>query len=241
LSETADDEQRREELKDIPPLHRWSQSSKLGDHDHREQGRNNEEELVLVIRGELLKKYPTAVIYAHKAKWQPKSDTDPTIDKSKEREFDPAGPIKSPLYEAKVSPDIYFFGFDLTEEEAKGDDTVDDEPGWFFVIKERPGEPRFGLDIDRDPAGKIWVWNDLAWEDVVPGATAGAFIKLATTPTVPLAAGTLPAEENEKEDQREEDLHLPSWHAGLNAAEFAYILYQAPVLMGVHASEMLPE
>ena len=24
-----------------------------------------------------------------------------------------------------------------------------DDPGWFFVIKERPGEPRFGLDIDK--------------------------------------------------------------------------------------------
>lgn len=241
LSETENDEQRREELKDIPPLHRWSKFSKVGDHDHREQGRENEEELVLVIRGELLKKYPNAVIYAHKARWQPKSDTDPTIDKAKERVFDPAVPIKSALYEAKVSPDIYFFGFDLTEEEAKGDDTVDNKPGWFFVIKERPGEPRFGFDIDRDAGDRIWVWSDLTWEDVVPGVTPGAFIKLATTPTVSLETGQLPAEEQEKEGQRKEDLHLPSWHSGLNAAEFAYILYQAPVLMGVHASEMLPE
>ena len=42
-------------------------ASKLGDHDHREQPGENEEELVLVIRGELLKKYPNAVIYAHRA------------------------------------------------------------------------------------------------------------------------------------------------------------------------------
>ena len=32
----------------------------------------NEDELVLVIRGELLKRYPTAVIYAHRACWQRK-------------------------------------------------------------------------------------------------------------------------------------------------------------------------
>ncbi|MDO9312371.1 MAG: hypothetical protein Q7T85_11880, partial [Nitrosomonas sp.] len=70
LSRTEDSEQRREELKDIPPIHRWSKFSKLGEHDHREQGLENEEELVLVIRGELLKKYPNAVIYAQKAKWQ---------------------------------------------------------------------------------------------------------------------------------------------------------------------------
>ncbi|NBQ70516.1 MAG: hypothetical protein EBU46_17460, partial [Nitrosomonadaceae bacterium] len=63
LSPTEDSKQRREELKDIPPIHRWSRFSKLGEHDHREQGLENEEELVLVIRGELLKKYPNAVIY----------------------------------------------------------------------------------------------------------------------------------------------------------------------------------
>ena len=240
LSETEDDQVRREELKDIPPLHRWSKFSNLGDHDHREQGRDNEEELVLVIRGELLKKYPNAVIYAHKAKWQTKSDTDPAIDKTRERVFDPDVAIKSPLYEAKVQPDIYFFGFDLTEEDVKGDDTVDDKPGWFFVVKEREGEPRFGLDIERDAGDKIWVWNDLAWEDVVPGVTSGSFIDLATTPTVPLTLDALPAEEIEKQDQRVEDLLLPSWNQGLNAAEFAYILYQAPVLIGIHGSEMLP-
>ena len=237
LSDTQDEEQRREELKDIPPLHLWSKFSKLGDHDHREQGLDNEEELVLVIRGELLKKYPTAVIYAHKARWQLNDDGE--VDKTQERVFDQAVPIKSPLYEAKVSPDIYFFGFDLTEDEAKGDDTVDDEPGWFFVIKERPGEPRFGLDIDRE--GPVQVWNDLAWEDLVPDVAAGKFIKIAEAPALPRQVSEPTAtEDQEKRPQWEEDRHL-DLRANTNAAELAYILYQAPVLMGVHASEMLPE
>lgn len=238
LSRTADDAARREELKDIPPLHRWSRFSKLGDHDHREQGLNNEEELVLVIRGELLKKYPNAVIYAHKAMWQPKSESDPTPDKTKERVFDPAVEIKTPLYEAKVKPDIYFFGFDLVEDEARGDDTVDDDPGWFFVIKERPGEPRFGLDIDRD--GPIQVWNDLAWEDVVPGLSDGDFIEIAGAPSRSLPNAAPSGTAQEKKTQWDED-HLLSWTPGINSAELAYILFQAPVLIGVHASEMLPE
>ncbi len=238
LSETEDDEARREELKDIPPLHLWSKSSQLGDHDHREQGRDNEEELVLVIRGELLKKYPNAVIYAHKAKWQPKSQTDPTPDKAKERVFDDAVPIKSPLYEAKVKPDIYFFGFDLVEDEARGDDTVDDQPGWFFVIKERPGEPRFGLDIERD--GDIQVWNDLAWPDVVPGVSDGDFIDIAAAPNRSLPNTAPGGADQEKKPQWDED-HLLSWTSHVTSAELAYILFQAPVLVGVHASEMLPE
>jgi hypothetical protein len=238
LSSTSNNEARREELKDIPPLHLWPKASKLGDHDHREQGRDNEEELVLVIRGELLKKYPNAVIYAHKAKWQPKSETDPMPDKAKERVFDPDVAIKTPLYEAKVNPDIYFLGFDLVEGEARGDDSVDDQPGWFFVIKERPGEPRFGLDIDRE--GPIQVWNDLAWSDVVPGVSDGDFIKISKAPqrSLPNAPPTGPAQE--KEPQWEED-HLLSWTTGVTSAELAYILFQAPVLVGVHASEMLPE
>ncbi len=238
LSGTANDAARREELKDIPPLHLWSKISELGDHDHREQGMENEEELVLVIRGELLKKYPNAVIYAHQAKWQPTSDTDPMPDKSKERIFDPAVPIKTPLYEAKVQPDIYFFGFDLVEDEARGDDTVDDKPGWFFVIKERPGEPHFGLDIERD--GAIQIWNDLAWDDVVPGVSDGDFISIATAPHRTLPATAPSGSDQEKKVQWDED-HLLSWGAGITSAELAYILFQAPVLIGVHASEMLPE
>ena len=91
-------------------------------------------DVVLVIRGELLKKYPTAVIYAHKAKWQMKKDANGhdtgEIDNTKERDLAdiPAGLedkpprtiVKTPLYSAKIDPDIYFFGFDLKSAEAKG-------------------------------------------------------------------------------------------------------------------------
>ncbi|MDP1786528.1 hypothetical protein [Nitrosomonas sp.] len=238
LSRTEDSEQRREELRDIPPIHRWSKFSKLGEHDHREQGLENEEELVLVIRGELLKKYPNAVIYAQKAKWQPISDTNPAPNKKTERIFDEGVPIKTPLYEAQVKPDIYFFGFDLTEEEARGNDKVDDEPGWFFVIKERPGEPRFGLDIDRE--GPVQVWNDLSWPDVVPGLTDGDFIDIASAPNRSLPNAAPSGTAQEKAEQWQED-HLLNWTENINSAELAYILFQAPVLVGVHASEMLPD
>src|SRR5690606_6406107 len=141
-------------------------------------------------------------------------------------------PIKSPLYEARVKPDIYFFGFDLTEDEARGDDTVDDDPGWFFVIKERPGEPRFGLDIERE--GAIQIWGDLAWPDVVPGVTDGAFIDLAAAPQRTLPNTAPSGSDQEKKEQWEED-HLLSWTGAITSAELAYILFQAPVLIGVHA------
>jgi hypothetical protein len=230
----------REKLRDIPPIHSWSLASRLGDHDHREVPGETEEEVVLVIRGELLKKYPTAVIYAQKARWQ--LDAQGRIDRSKERVLETDGPVadrlRTPLYEAKAEPDITFIGFDLTTKEVKGGSGrgTDTAPGWFFVIKERPGEPRFGLDIARD--GGLNVWNDLSWPDVT--AETDRFLQIkADSPTLTLAE-PVGAEVQEKVGQWQEDRGL-TWNPGTNAAELAYILYQVPVLVAVHGSEMLPD
>ncbi|HEY6189581.1 MAG TPA: hypothetical protein VIW80_18150 [Pyrinomonadaceae bacterium] len=236
---TTDPEALRESLKDIPPIHTWRRTSNLGDHDNREAARENEEELVLVIRGELLKKYPNAVIYAQRAKWQRKANG--SIDNTKERRLEDQPTVeantKTPLYEARVDPDIFFFGFDLTASEARGgigDDPTDD-PGWFFIIQERPGEPRFGFDIERD--GDLNVWNDLAWPDVLTGTDQ--FIRLnESTVTRNLVEPTSP-EVQEKVEQWEEDKFL-SWNKDIDAATAAYIMFQAPVMVAVHAAEMLP-
>ncbi len=260
-------EEIRKSLKDIPKIHIWKKDSNLGDHDHREDykqaklaesstgGGSDEEdknEVVLVIRGELLKKYPTAVIYAHKAEWQ---KTNGEIDNSKERILTPLShaeaddpprtKVKTPLYEAKAEPDIYFFGFDLDVLTAKGGsgEPGDTEPGWFFVIQERPGEPRFGLDINRE--GDINVWNDLTWGDVVPGLNDGDFISLEeninlTDPHCDEDDPLYDSGLTEKCDQYKEDKQL-TWNNDMNAAEIAYILYQAPVMVAFHAAEMLPK
>ncbi len=159
------EEEIREMYRDIPKLHEWPRISKLGEHDHQQKpGEPEIEEVVLVIRGELLKKYPNAVVYAHKAAWAPKSKEDSTLDKTKSRilykpeEGDKEKPsfdvIRTPLYRAQVEPDITFFGFKLDIDQAKGDGDPEvpdaENAGWFFVIKERPGEPRFGFDIPKE-------------------------------------------------------------------------------------------
>lgn len=232
----------REKLRDIPPLDTWLKYSELGDHDHREANGDKEEEVVLVIRGELLKKYPNAVIYAHKAKWH---KTNGNIDTTKPRDFDDSAPIeaviKTPLYEAKVDPDIYFLGFDLTVSEAKGGsgENEGDEPGWFFVIKERPGEPRFGLDIERTGPQPLYQWNDLAWSDVLL-PDRGMFINVGNdAPSFRLEAPSAGTDEDPMK-QYLEDIQV-QWNNTTNAAELAYILYQMPALIGVHATEMLPK
>lgn len=238
--------QLKEKFKDIPELHRWSLISKLGEHDNREaQSDPNAatEEVVLVIRGELLKKYPTAVIYAQKAEWHRKQDG--SIDFAKPRHLvtitdeeaanPPKTKLKTPLYSAKVEPDIYFFGFDLTCDDAKGVPNVEAEPGWFFVLKERAGEARFGLDIE----GKTTklTWNDLGWNDFGASFQDGNFIRIANSPIIQLST-TLPIDEDEKQQHKEDD--YIKWKPDMDSADLAYILYQPPVMMAVHASDMLP-
>ena len=253
----------KEQLYDIPKIHTWSKintnhsdpsdplsplKNELGQHNQRALV-SGKTQLVLVIRGELLKKYPTAVIYANKADWGLNAGN--VADVNVERRFatlsdaeklnPPPSKIKTPLFEAKVEPDVYFFGFDLDDEEARG--TLDpqstaDDPGWFFVIKERPGEPRFGLDIEKakndNGEERLINWNDLSWPDV--GTAEGECILINKTITfMPYDAG------KDQENKPNPDDVQAHWTPSTNAAEIAYILYQVPVLVGVHASRMLPK
>ncbi len=248
LSASAEDGDSREELRDIAPIDQWPLSSALGGHypqvPHPRRPKNRED-IVLAVRGDLLRRYPTAVVLAQRAAWQVRTGS---IDTSQERVIDhltadeednpPREKVRSPMYEAKVEPEIYFFGFDLTEEEVKGGtgENANDDPGWFFVIKERPGEPRFGLD--RGTSTALEVWNDLTWQQIQPGP-AGSFIQIDnSTPTLSVIDDPLETGDEEKEAQREDDQAV-TWRKEMSSADVAYILYQAPVLIAVHAAEML--
>lgn len=254
--EGATEEEKRDPYYDIPKLHEWRRKSKLGSHDHRQKpGEPPKEEVVLVIRGELLKKYPTAVVYAHKAAWTVdavtrKPDTGVArslqqADEGDKREPDTAV-VRTPLYQAKVSPDIYFFGFDLTVREARGETEPQnptlDNAGWFFVIKERPGEPRFGLDIPlaNGGSGSLVTWNDLDWSKVVP-EDEGVIDVVNLPGPIQLPASHVFDDSTEGKGQKEQytDDKSVAWNAGIDAASLAYILYQVPMMVCVHAAEML--
>ncbi|MGE0403700.1 MAG: hypothetical protein AB7T06_43740, partial [Kofleriaceae bacterium] len=86
---------------------------------------------------------------------------------------------------------------------------------WFYVIKQRPGEPRFGLD-DTSPSATATTWDDLSWRNVA------AEINIDLKPEL-------------------RDANIPDHRRwGSNAADVADILFQRPVLIAIHASEMLP-
>ncbi|MGH9495386.1 MAG: hypothetical protein ACRD3B_10340, partial [Candidatus Sulfotelmatobacter sp.] len=237
-------DQFKEKLYDIPELHHWALTSNLGDHNNRAVAGPVAEQAVLVIRGELLKKYPTAVIYAHHAQWATKQDgsIDPTQPRSLQdidaafEEHPPPAIIRTPLYEAKVDPDIYFFGFDLTIDEALGGtgQNPGDDPGWFFVIKQRPGEPRFGLELTRSAPAEVFV--ELTWDDAMPGGSAGQFLPAGNLASVALAPPSLP-DPDDKTSQYNDDEQVDT--AAISSARWAYILFRSPVMVAVHASEML--
>jgi hypothetical protein len=227
------DKEWAESLRDIPRLHEWDRKTALGTHNHR-AAQGAKAQVILVIRGDLLKRYPNIIVYAQRAVWSidPKRKnrlalTDETGQLYAQQENNPS--FRFPLYHAFVAPDIYFLGFDLTLEDARGDPSLDetaasqaklspDQLGWFFVLQEVVGEPRFGMDVSRpiEPKGD---WNDLSWLDV--DLSSGQVIDL----TKNLTGGAQKTRSG------------VTW--GDNAADMADILYQEPVMVGIHGREML--
>jgi hypothetical protein len=213
-----------EELLDITKLHTWERTSALGTHASRPLPSGAEEgeaRLVLVVRGDLLKKYPTAVIYAQQAKWG-KDELNRDL-----RELDDSNPaqnIKEPIFKAEIEPDVRFLGFDLTASVVKGSpDPAAANPGWYFVIQERPGEPRFGLDdFSEESPQTAGTWDELAWEHLENFASLGCVDLDAGI----RASSTMPDPDNQFQ-----------W--GQSAADMAYILYQVPVMVAFHADDML--
>ncbi len=212
-----------ESLRDIKPLHQWPANSLLGTNENRDLATGTDDvnpRLVLIIRGDLLRRYPTAVVYAQKAKWEADEFGRQirVLDESS-----PETNILEPMFKAEIEPDIRFLGFDLTIEDAKGvPHPRVNQPGWFFVIQERPGEPRFGLNLDdEDTPARPASWEGLAWGHL--SNQPPDFIHLDQGPNTN-AIVALP------------DAGV-RW--GSNAAEMAYLLYQTPVMVAYHAADML--
>ena len=216
-----------EELLDISKLHTWKRETPLGDPTHVNRplptgAEPGESRLVLVVRGDLLKKYPTAVVYAQQAKWITEQGRKIRVLD----DGDAAQVIQSPIFKAEIDPDVRFLGFDLTASKAKGDPDPDaNNPGWFFVIQERPGEPRFGLDdLNEESPATPANWNQLAWEHLAQSQALGCVDFGLNVPD----QSAITAQPDSQ------------FRWGRNGADMAYILYQVPVMVAFHAADMLP-
>jgi hypothetical protein len=155
-----------EELKDIPPINTWPLPSALGSHPNRPGLVQNN--LVLMVRGELFKRYPNAIVYAGKAVPDPTGQTlilDPTDE-------------RYPLFRGVIGPDMTFLGFNLTADDALGK-TAEFPHGFFFVFQQQPSEPRFGLE-PTDDVSPVPHWAELAWTNFGGGGAENPAVPKAT-------------------------------------------------------------
>ncbi|HKV34592.1 MAG TPA: hypothetical protein VJP89_09730 [Pyrinomonadaceae bacterium] len=187
------------------PITNWG-NNHLGDNTPHTSGK-----LVLLIRGELLRRYPNSVIYAVRA-----VKTGGPLDVSRKTEDE-----KHPLFRGTLKPDITFVGFDLSENEAMGK-APNDPNGWFFVIQQQPTEPRFGLDIadfTTPQPPTLTTWDDLNWRH------------FANTEDELKALSHVPAIKAFPEIDR------ITW--GRNSVHQAFITLQRPVRIAIHARQMI--
>lgn len=138
---------------DIPPIATWSRTNALGANADAHGA-----QVVLLIRGQLLRRYPNTIISATKTK-------DGHVDDSTEL---------LPVFRGTIDPDMTFFGFPLSAAEAKADP-------WYFVLSQHPSEPRFGFEPVPPASGAIQTWNDLAWSQV---SVLHNHVNVAVSPTV---------------------------------------------------------
>jgi hypothetical protein len=222
-------EQNPENMKDIIPMDQWDKA--LGQHK-----KNIDNMVVLVVRGELLSKYPGTMIYAQKAQYNSANPSGPRL-------FIPdisEATTKFPLFKAELQPDITLIGFNLTPEDAigvrvlDGETTTGKDPGWFIVFKERAGQVRFGLDDfdgpdDTLPASMPVTWSDLTWEHLVNQKSDLENFQINFSKPLNIIDTVSTAEKYYNE--------VPRW--GSNSAEIASILYQDPVIFARHSSEFI--
>ena len=84
---------------DIGPIHEFLSAANLGNNSTGQL----EGSLVLLVRGELLRRYPNSVVYA--------------VPAGADGRLQPDAPLALPVFAGRFEPDLTFVGFDLTEEQ----------------------------------------------------------------------------------------------------------------------------
>jgi hypothetical protein len=198
-----------EALKDIPPINTWPRSTSLGGNEN--QSGVVADNVVLLVRGELLRRYPNTVIFAGKAMSGTTGDNGRVLDETDER---------FPIFRGTLSPDITFLGFNLAVADARGG-TAASPLGFFFVFQQQPTEPRFGLEPDA--SGTVTRWEDLAWTSFAKPS------QVSTAASLGSGQGTLPSSA------------VSSVFPELHPTEVARYRVSSTVFAGVLAANAIPD
>ena len=193
----------------------WTPGSALGTHAPAGATTAN---IVLIVRGELLRRIPNVTVFAAPAT----AATAPrTVDLTKRLD---------PFFFGTFEPGTAYFGFELDAATARGDGGA---AGWYFVFQEHPVAPRFGMN--EPPTGNTSygtppaTWRALSWNDVAGNAADSAALTYVDAASSPLAGVTKP------------DTAGGTPHRfGFSSAHMAHILFEPAVQIGIHGSLLLP-
>ncbi|MHA1147880.1 MAG: hypothetical protein ACTSR8_06505 [Promethearchaeota archaeon] len=128
---------------DIDELHEWE--GNLG--KNAESSERNDVNIVIVIKGDVIRRYPDIIVYALKIE----GDLLPKT----EDQFNAATKIMiQPIFRSQLGPDILAMGFPIT----KTDLNLDSPNGgnYYFVLQEQQDLPVFGFDLSSSNVETSW-------------------------------------------------------------------------------------
>ncbi|WP_034594562.1 hypothetical protein [Hamadaea tsunoensis] len=120
---------------DIADIATWGRTGNLAD---KVTGPAANGSVILLVRGELLRRYPDLVVQAA-----------PAVSTATGRRPDDTA-VQLPVFTGRAGADVLLFSFDIPATGVRGDGT---QPGWFFIFAEPPTEPRFAGTPDWTGAG----------------------------------------------------------------------------------------
>jgi hypothetical protein len=134
-------------LNDMEPMHQWRRQP-LG--ERTDENMLDPNRIALLVRGQLLRRYPNTAVYAWKKRTTPQDPDPESVQHTmllKDNNGNPPNKdaIQIPVFSGFIPPDVTFFGFDIDKEQAAD---------WCFVLEEQMTEPRFGFDVPEIPHGQ---------------------------------------------------------------------------------------
>ena len=150
-------------LTDIAAITSWT-TTDLGTHSPRTMPPS----AVLLVRGDLIRRYPNVVVYAVQGSAATSAQAVQT----------------APVFTGRLTTDVSFYGFPFSKEQVAG------APNFAFVLQEQPAEPRFAL-VGTPPIDPT-IPTFFGPGDAGGASTAAEFaVKTCQTPKRIVIAGTL--------------------------------------------------
>jgi hypothetical protein len=171
--------------------------------------------LVLVVKGDLVRRYPGMLVTAAKTK-----KSGPI------RVLDPATEIQ-PDFMARLEPDVLLVGFEALSADDVWSLGSNEDTAWWFFFAEHFTEPRFGLDLAAAGGPTTFAdWNDASWGNATVDAAGRLGANSFTVPPLPKSKPGTPAGP------------MFDWRA--SSSSVAWILLQYPFRRGMRGTDLLP-